>query len=153
MRVGYCLVCAAVAVMAGAAAPAAAQTLPANPPSGYVAATRSGPECAEAKARTATWTIADTVGLQVPQPRRLQMPPIPRARSAEGKLAVTMRIDETGRPIKDSVFVKGRTNVSYLQEFVLAMRKNLYWPAVLDGCNVTARVWLEIDLGADGEGY
>lgn len=147
MRVWNCLFYATVASMAGAARSAAAQSLPATPPPGYVAATRSGPECDEVKARTAVWTLADTVGLQVPQPRRLQMPPMPRGRNAEGKLFVTMRIDEMGRPIKDSVFVKGRTDVSYLNDFVIAMRKNVYWPAVLDGCNVTARAWLEIDLG------
>ncbi len=137
----------ALAALASHATTASAQSSANTPPAGYVAATRSGPECADVKARTVSWTLSDTVGLQIPWARRLQMPPLPRGRNAEGKLGVTMRVDETGQPMKDSVFVKGRTDLSYLRDFVQAMRKNLYWPAVLDGCAVTARVWMEVDLG------
>jgi hypothetical protein len=137
----------AVAALLSNATAARAQSLPTTPPAGYVAAARAGPECAEVKARTVSWSISDTVGLQIPWPRRLQMPPLPMGRNAEGKLGVTIRVDETGQPMKDSVFVKGRTDLSYLRDFVQAMRKNLYWPAVLDGCAVTARVWMEVDLG------
>lgn len=137
-----------LAILFSYPASALAQSLPATPPPGYVAATRSGPECAEVKGRTVAWTTSDTVGLQIPWPRRLHMPPIPRGRNtAEGKLAVIIRVDETGKPMKDSIFVKGRMDLAYSRSFEQVLRKNLYWPAVLEGCNVTARVSMEVDLG------
>jgi len=86
-------------------------------------------------------------GLQAPVLRTFPMPPAPRGRKVEGRAVVTLRVDETGRPMRDSMFVSDATGQSYLREYVDGLRKSLFWPAVLDGCNVTARWQLTVQLG------
>jgi hypothetical protein len=137
------LACHAVSPAAAPAFP----TLSTTPPRGYVPATRSAEECVAVKARTASLPLGSLDGLQPPVVRTFQMPPAPRGRKVEGRAVVILRVDETGRPMRDSIFITGATDQSYLREYVDGLRKNLYWPAVLDGCNVTARWQLTVELG------
>lgn len=136
--------------MACAAAPpprAAPAPPPSDPPRGYVPATRSVEECGAARARTASLPPGSLNGLQQPVPRIINMPPFTRGRKAEGRLVAILRVDVTSRPMRDSIFVSGAAEPSYLREYEEALSKNVYWPAVLDGCNVTARVSTEVILG------
>ncbi len=129
------------------AAPPAAAPAPPTLPRGYVPATRNAQDCGAVMARTVSLPLGDMDGLQRPVPRIIQLPPMTRGRNAEGRLVVTLRVNETGRPMRDSIFVTGAADPTYVREYVEGLRKNIYWPAVLEGCNVTARVSTNVDLG------
>lgn len=150
VRITCAMTLVVTALACAAATPAATpapDTLSPIPPRGYVPATRRAEECVAAMARTASLPLGTMDGLQPPVIRTFQMPPAPRGRKVEGRAVVTLRVDETGRPMRDSIFITGPTDQSYLREYVDGLRKNLYWPAVLDGCNVTARWQLTVELG------
>ena len=87
-------------------------------------------------------------GLQAPVLRTFPLPPAVRGRKVEGRAVVTLRVDETGRPMRDSLFITDASDQPYLREYVDGLRDNVYWPAVLDGCNVSARWQLTIQLSS-----
>jgi hypothetical protein len=128
-------------------APAARTSAPPSLPRGYVPATRSTDECGAARMRTATLPAGTMDGLQLPIVRGFPLPPSPLGRKAEGKLLVTLRVDEAGRPVRDSIFVTGKADAPYVREFIRGLRTERFWPAVLDGCNVAARWSMTVDLG------
>ncbi|MCC6242201.1 MAG: hypothetical protein IT353_05140 [Gemmatimonadaceae bacterium] len=96
--------------------------------------------------RTASLPVGTMDGLQLPIARSIGLPPSPVGRKATGTLRAVLRVDETGRPIRDSIFVTGNAEPRYVREFIEGLRTSLFWPAVLDGCNVTARWQLNVNL-------
>lgn len=67
-------------------------------------------------------------------------------RRREGKLVVILRVDETGSPMGDSIFITGSTDRTFVRQYIDGIRKTVFWPAVLDRCNVTARWMMTVDL-------
>lgn len=136
--------CLACQPLSPPARSASASPAGATQPIDYVPATRSGSECTVVRARTATSTATDMAGMQRAMIRVVSTPPFPRGRRVAERLTVILRVGEDGRVMRDSVFVSGSADASYLRELKAAMQTNRYWPAVLDGCAVTLRTVMYI---------
>ncbi len=77
--------------------------------------------------------VNGTRGEPVPSDsRRSQPAPSP----TDKQLFVRIRVGEQGTVMKDSVFVTGYAEPSYLRDLRDAMQRNVYWPAVFEGCAV-----------------
>ncbi len=110
--------------------------MPDTKPTSYVSATRGAAECVDVVARSASWTSADIPGLQRASLRAMWFPPAAKGRRTDKQLQVRIRVGEQGTVMKDSVFVTGYAEAAYLRELRDAMQRNVYWPAVFEGCAV-----------------
>ena len=109
-----------------------------SPPRGYIVATRAKADCGSERACTASWTLADTIGLQRPLARTLVLPPLPFPPGFE-QARIELRVSEDGDVIPDSVWIDGASDRAFETRLRQTVRAYKYWPAVLDGCAVAAR--------------
>jgi hypothetical protein len=111
---------------------------PGSVPRGYVAATRPRSDCAVERARTTSWALTDTTGLQRPLTRHLVIAPLPFPPDFQ-RANVDLRVAEDGSVIPDSIWIEGVTDRAYENRLRQSIRGYKYWPAVLNGCAVSAR--------------
>ena len=114
-------------------------------PRSYVAATRAKSECATERARTVAWTVADTVGLQRPLVRRLVIMPLPAPTAMS--VTIDVRVSEDGNVMPDSIWLTGISDRAYEGRVRSTVRGYTFWPAVLDGCAVSARTSIRASVG------
>lgn len=107
-------------------------------PASYVPAKRPAADCAAERARTASWTLADTVGLRRPLLRLLVMQPLPAPPSVS-RFTVEVRVSAAGDVIPDSIWIEGISDRGYEAKVRKAVQGYKYWPAVLNECAVSAR--------------
>ena len=116
-----------------------------QPPPSYAAATRNEAECvsqtkgANADAYAITLLNYHDSGHQNPIPRLLFMPDIKKItpyKGPAGEATVTMRVNEKGRVVQDSIRIAGIPDNSFATEVRLVASKAIFWPAVREGCAV-----------------
>lgn len=122
----------------------APRTVSDQPPPGYVPASRSAAECTELVTRSASWTTWDVDGLQRAAARSVTVPPFAKGRKIDRQFTIRLRVDERGQVMRDSVFVTGNAEASYMREFRATLQKWVYWPAVYQGCAVRAITTLTV---------
>lgn len=134
--------------VAACAAPPSRGVVTGGPPATArprVTPTRPPAECAAERARTAAWSLADTTGLQRPGMRRLVV--LSREAMAarwDGPATIHLRVSPTGTVIRDSIWVSGVSDPMLERELRMTAAQYEFWPAVLDGCAVSARTTIRV---------
>jgi hypothetical protein len=113
--------------------------------SARVAPTRPSADCVAERARAATWSLADTAGLQRPQIRRLVvMSREAMAATWDGPATINLRVSPTGGVMRDSIWISGVSDAFLERELRRTASRYEFWPAVLDGCAVSARTYVRV---------
>jgi hypothetical protein len=115
----------------------------------YVPPARADAECAEVRARAASFGEADTIGVRPPALTRLVIAPMPSPPELAGKLiTITYRADHRGAVMPDSITIEGTGGHAYDARLRGVVKRYLHRPAVFEECAVSARVIHLVRLSA-----
>ena len=112
------------------------------------------PDCVAARerARTTTFTVADTAFYRFPQPTNVIMPPMPAPPQLENfDVNIGFRVDSVGQVIVSKTRFSP-IGYGYDSKFKSTMVKAKFRPAVLDGCAVEGSYDLVMTLNVTRSG-